>query len=314
MAGGLLGIASSGLLAFQRSLTTISHNITNVNTEGYSRQTADLVTREPEYVGRAGYMGTGVDVKTIRRSYDDFLTAQVRTSTSAHAELDAYYNLAIQVDNIISDPDSSVASALQAFYDSIHDVANEPTSIPVRRVMLTSAETLTNRFNTLNGSFNSLRSQVDESIENSLDQLNSQASSLAALNQKIALALGSTGGTPPNDLLDQRDQLVLDMAKHLDVHVVPQSDGTVNLFVGSGQALVMGTEAATLKIQDSMYGGGPKDIALYAKGSSNYTIITSRLSGGDIGGLMSFEKEFLDPAQSDLGRIAAAFSAQYNDQ
>ncbi len=314
MSGELLGIATSGLMAFQRSLTTTSHNIVNVDTEGYSRQRADLAAQDANFIGQSGYIGSGVNVASVQRSYDVFLTNQVRTSTSAHSELDAYYQLATQVDNMIADQDSSLSPAMQSFFDAVHGVVNEPTSVPVRRVMLTAAQTMVNRFNVLNENFDNLRDQAYQSMESNVNQLNAQASNLAELNKKIVAATGKANGNPPNDLLDQRDQLLVDMAKHLDVRVIPESNGAVNVFVGSGQALVMGTQAASLRLQDSMYGDTQKDIALVASGSSNSTIVTNLLTGGDIGGMMNFQKDFLDPAQNDLGRIAAAFADQFNTQ
>ncbi|RLA21760.1 MAG: flagellar hook-associated protein FlgK, partial [Gammaproteobacteria bacterium] len=149
MSSGLLGVATSGLLAFQRSLTTTSHNIANVNTDGYSRQRVDFGTRPAQATG-AGFIGKGVDVTAINRAYDDFLTLQVRSSTSSHSELNGYYQLASQVDNFIANENTGMSAALQDFFNAVQEVADDPTSIPARQVMLSEANILTDRFNALN--------------------------------------------------------------------------------------------------------------------------------------------------------------------
>ena len=314
MPNDLLNIASTGLMAYQRSLATVSHNISNVNTPGYSRQRTDLATAEARFIGPPGYVGNGVNVQSIRRSYDEFLTAQVRSSSSAHSELDTFYKMASQIDNTIADENSSIAPAMQAYFNSIHGVSNEPTSVPVRRVMLTSAETLVNRFNVMSKNLEQLRDQTDKNLNSQIAEVNAMAGDLANMNRRVTEALGRSGGDPPNDLLDQRDQMLLKLSEKLEVQIIPQDDGAVNVFIGSGQALVMGTEAGRLEMKDSLYGGGPKDIALYSKGTTNYTLVTDKLGGGEIGGYLGFRNRVLDPVQNDLGRMAAAFSTQMNAQ
>jgi flagellar hook-associated protein 1 FlgK len=314
MSNGLLSIATSGLMAMQRSMTTTTHNISNVNTEGYSRQRTELAASLPQYAGPPGYLGTGVDIKAISRNYDRFVTEQVRVSTSAWGELDAYHQLVRQIDNFIADPDSSLSPALRGFFKSIHGVVNEPTSIPVRRVMMTSAETLVNRFNVMNKTFDDLRIQARQSLSASIDEVNALASNLADMNYRIATAPGVANGDMPNDLLDQRDKLLADLAKQVDIQVLPQNDGAVNVFIGSGQALVMGGRASSLKVLESTYVGGDQDIALHAPGSNSYAVVTDKLTGGRIGGYMSFLDRVLNNTQNDFGRLAASLASQFNTQ
>jgi flagellar hook-associated protein 1 FlgK len=313
MATGLLGIATSGLMAFQRNLTTVGHNIANVNTEGYSRQNVELTEREPQFTG-AGFVGTGVDVASITRSYDDFLNAQVRSSTSTSSGMDAYYRMATRIDDIIADPDTGLSPTLQAFFNAVQGVANDPTSIAARRVMLTEGETLTKRFNTLNNQMDELRAQTNQGLSSSADEINSLASGIAALNQKIVVALGQGGGKqPPNDLLDQRNLLLEKLSAEINTQVVAQDDGALNVFIGKGQSLVMGSNANTLRVKDSTYDPDRKEIALSA-GSTGSVLITDSLSGGQMGGLLDFSNRVLDPAQNALGRIAAGLAAQFNQQ
>ena len=313
MATGLLGIATSGLMAFQRNLATTGHNIANVNTEGYSRQKVELTERLPQFTG-AGFMGNGVDVATITRSYDDFLNTQVRTSNSAYSQLDAYHTMATQIDNIIADPGAGLSPSLQAFFNAVQGVANDPTSIAARQVMVTEGETLTKRFNTLNGQMDELRDQANQSLSSSVDDINTLAGGIAALNQRIVVALGQGGGNqPPNDLLDQRNLLLEKLSKQIDTQVVAQNDGSVNVLIGKGQSLVMGATANALRVQSSTYDQNQKDIALSTGGSSS-VLITDSLSGGSIGGLLDFERRVLVPTQNSLGRIAVGLATQFNQQ
>lgn len=314
MSSGLLGIATSGLMAMQRAMTTTSHNITNVNTEGYSRQRTELAAAPPQYAGASGYLGRGVDIQSVTRSYDRFVSEQVRVSTSAWGELDAYHQMVSQIDTFIADPDSSLSPALQGFFGALHGVINEPTSIPVRRVLMTSAETLVNRFNVMNQTFDDLRVQANQNLSTSIDEINSLASNLADLNVRITSSPGVMSGDVPNDLLDQRDKLLADLAKQVDISVLEQNGGAVSVFIGSGQSLVMGERAASLKLMDSAYVGADQDIALFAPGSSSYATVTNQLTGGLMGGYRNFVDQVLDKTQNDFGRLAASIARQFNDQ
>jgi flagellar hook-associated protein 1 FlgK len=307
---GLLEIATSGLAAFQRSLSTVGHNISNVNTEGYSRQRVELGERNPSFTG-AGYVGNGVNAVSVRRAYDSFLDNQVRLSTSAHAELDTFHTMSAQVDTLFADPDAGLDPALQSFFNAVQDVAADPTSIAAREVMLSEGDALTHRFNLLDTHLNELRDRVNQGLSDSAAEINSLTSNIAALNQEISVALGRTDGLQlPNDLLDQRGLLTEKLAKLVDTRTVEQSDGMLNVFVGNGQALVAGAAAAKLQAQNSQYDPQQKDIAVLF-GNAN-VVVTNQLSGGKIGGLLDFGARVLDPAQNALGRIAAGVSLQFN--
>ena len=313
MTNALLGIASSGLMAFQRSLATTGHNIANVNTEGFSRQRVDLV-EAPAHPGATGFLGGGVEIVSVTRSYDNFLDNQVRTSTSTHAELDSYHRMAAQVDGIIADQDTSLSPSLQAFFNSVRGVTNDPTSVAARRVMLAEGEHLVQRFNVLDKRMDELRGQVNQGLMGSVDEINTLASGIATLNQRVVAALGQSGGKqPPNDLMDQRNLLLEKLSEQIDTQVVAQDDGSLNVFVGTGQSLVLGTNTFRLKVQDSAYDANSKDIAISA-GGSGAVVITDNLHGGEVGGLLEFTHRVLDPAQNALGRIAVGVSLQFNRQ
>lgn len=308
MAGGILGIASSGLMAFQRSLETTSHNIANVDTEGYSRQRVDLATNPAQFMG-SGYVGTGVHIANISRSYDQFINSQLRSSTSAFGDVDRYRQLATQVDAMMADPSTGMAPAINNFFNSVNDVADDPSSIPARQVMLSEAENLTQRFNTMNDRFEQLRSQVNNDIGIMVDNINSFAASIADLNVKIAAGIGRSSGTQePNDLLDQRDMLLNKLAELVDISVLPQQNGMVSVFIGQGQSLVLDANASELKALPSALDPSKLEISINKENLD----ITSYIGGGALAGTLRFRDEILDPAQQKLGQVAAGLAMEFN--
>jgi flagellar hook-associated protein 1 FlgK len=312
MSSGLLGVATSGLLAFQRSMTTTSHNIANVNTEGYSRQSVDLETRRPQSTG-AGFIGRGVNVAAIDRAYDSFLTTELRSSSSSHAELESYFQFASKVDNFVANENTGLTSGLQAFFNSTQEVADDPTSIPARQAMLSEANNLAYRFNSLGERLESLQGEVNHTTEATITEVNSLAGSIAEMNERIVIATGASGGNPPNDLLDKRDLMITQLSEMVDVTTVEQQDGAVNLFIGKGQILVIGNTAAELATTPSITSPGQLDTTI-SIGTAPSINITGSLSGGVLGGVKRFQDEILAPAISSLDDIATKFAADFNAQ
>ncbi len=309
--GDLLGVGVSGLLAFQRSLATTGHNISNVNTPGYSRQRVDLVSNIPQPSGD-GFIGTGVQVSTVQRIYDNFLTGQVQSATSSSSQLQTYSSLAGQVDNLLADPTAGLNPSLQRFFDAVHTAAADPASIPARQVLLSQANTLTNSFHYLDQQLSTLRTGINTQITNSVADINNLASGIAKLNQQIVLAKGLAGGQPPNDLLDQRDALVAKLSEQVSVTTVDQNDGAQNIFIGTGQTLVVGGNASKLSVVSNPYDVTRYEVAL---STGPITSITSDyITGGKLGGALDFRKEMLDPTQNALGRVAIGIATTFNDQ
>lgn len=306
----ILNTSVSGLLAFQRALATTSHNISNVNTEGYSRQRTNLSTRIPEPTG-AGYIGTGVKADSVVRIYDQFLVDQLRSHTSAAKQLETFHNYASQVDNLLADPNAGLAPALQEFFNAMHAVADNPSSIPAREVFLTQAESLASRFNSIDGRLAALRDNINIAMENTVDEVNALARSIAKVNQNIVLATARGGGHPPNDLLDQRDLLIRKLAEHVPVSTVMQDDGAINVFMGKGQILVLGADAKQL-VLDTTNPANAR-IRLDIAGGSGPDV-TGLIDGGALGGLLSFRGEILWSAQDELNDIAAGLVAAINEQ
>ena len=303
---GILSTAMSGLIAFQRSLDTTSHNIANVNTEGYSRQRVDLSAVTPQFIG-AGYIGQGVSVASVTRSYDQFINNQLTSSTSAFAETNTYSTLAARVDNIVSSEATGLSTGLKSFFSATNGVANDPSSLVARQVLTAEAGSLTQQFNRLSAQFDSLRNETNGRMQSTIDDINSLAASIADMNVKIVTEMGhGTNALPPNDLLDQRDALVAKLAEKISVTTIHQQDGSLDVVIGKGQALVLGASPNKLSLVGAANDPSHKEVML---GGQN---IGKDITGGELAGAVKFREQILDPAQQQLGLVAAGLAIQFN--
>lgn len=310
--GDLLNTAVSGLLAYQQALATTSHNITNVNTPGYSRQTANMVTNPPQFEG-SGFIGTGVQVDNVTRAYSQYLTEQVRSATSLQNQYQTTHDMATQIDNLFADATTGVGPAMQNFFNSVQDLSSDPTSTPARQVVLSQANSLAARFNDAFNTIDSLRQGVNTQMGTIVQQVNSLSSDIASVNKAILNAPTGTNGQQPNDLLDRRDALLAQLAQYTSVRTLKQSNGTVDVYVGKGQVLVSGTTAQKLTTVQNAFDPTRDQIA-YVDANGNTTDITSQLSGGKLGGLVDFRTNVLDPAANGLGKVAIGLAQTFNDQ
>ncbi len=308
----MLGTAITGLKAFQRSLETTSQNISNVNTEGYSRQRVDLATKDEQMIS-VGYLGTGVNVTNITRSYDQFITTQLRSSTAAFGDVDKYSTLASQVDDIVADPTVGMEPAIKNFFNAVNDATDDPSSIPARQVMISETEILTSRFDTMNSRFGQIREQINTDMVVMADEISSLAQSIANLNVQIANAQGQTNGDQqPNGLLDKRDTTLNKLAELVDISVVPSNSNMVNVFMGQGQVLVLDTNANSVITKPTVFDSSKLDVFIKTP-SGTEGLVTRQISGGELAGTIRFRDEILDPAQQRLGSVAASIAMEFNN-
>jgi flagellar hook-associated protein 1 FlgK len=308
VATNVLNTSISGLLAAQRSLAVTSQNIANVNTDGYSRQRVNLETRDPENLG-FGFIGTGVTIAGIQRVYDDFNTQQLRLATSSSSQADKFHGLASQVDDLLGSTTTGVMPAVQDFFNALHDLSNDPGSQVNRQVLLTQANNLAEQFHYYSQQFDQMRRSANSELSATVDEVNSIASSIADMNRRIT-EVGITGGAP-NDLLDKRDEMIRQLAERVGVTTTTQEDGSVNVFVGNGQALVVGTEARRLTTTTNLYDPGRLEVAYDVRPPIQ---ISEQLTGGKVGGILAFRTQVLDPAQNALGQLAIGVASTVNAQ
>ena len=306
-----LNTALTGLLSFQRSLAVTSHNIANVNTPGYSRQRPDLAALPAQRTGQ-GFIGQGVEINSIGRVSDGFINAQYQTSLSEQSRLETFESLASRVDNLLADESIGLSSATRDFFAGLQALADDPSSSNARQVVLSQTDVLINRFTTLQSRLDAADAEVRNRLQGAVDDINSIAVSLADLNRNIVESTSAAGGQPPNDLLDQRDALINQLSELVSVRTVPNSDGSLNVFIGSGQPLVAGLQFNQLNLTDDEFGAGTPQITL--GGALGSGLVTPSLSGGAIGGLLDFQRELLSVAQNTLGQTAVALALEFNQQ
>lgn len=303
----------SGLNAAQAGLLTTSHNISNASTPGYNRQVIVQGTNSPVLTG-SGFIGQGTHVQTVQRVYDSFLGGQVLSAQASAEEMNSYLAQIQQIDNLLGDQNAGLSTALTAFFQGIQDMAANPASIPGRQSVISTAQSLVARFQMLDQQMSQLRDGVNQQITAQVTQINTYASQLANINQQIILAQASGGGQPPNDLLDQREQMIGDLNKLVRVSTVAQSDGAVNVFIGNGQSLVVGAQSYQLQAVQSTSDPEQTTIAIVGVGGTALTLPESQITGGSLGGLLRFRSESLDGTQNALGRIALTLAQNFNDQ
>jgi flagellar hook-associated protein 1 len=306
----LLSTSVSGLLAFQQALDVTSNNISNASTPGYSVETANLAEAPGQSTG-IGFIGSGVDVQSITRNYNEYLAQQVRSSQSSYSTSNTLATQAAQVDNMLSDSSTGLTATLQSFINALQTVAGSPTSTPARQALLNQAQALAQQLNSYGSQISQYGSQLETQLSGDVSQINSITTNIASLNQQIA-ADSSTGQTP-NQLMDQRDQLITQLSKYVAVHTATESNGSMDVYVGNGQALVVGGTATKLTTIAGAYDSSELGIAI--NGASGTPVdITSEISGGELGGLLSARSQVLDPARNAIGQVSVAVATIVNQQ
>ncbi|GGX91583.1 flagellar hook-associated protein FlgK [Vogesella alkaliphila] len=314
---GIFSIGISGLNAARAALDVTSHNISNVNTDGYNRQRLSQSAATPQFVGY-GYAGRGVDLYAVSRLYDSFMDEQLQNVTASSSGFQAQATALSDIDNLITDANAGLSNQMQGFYASLQTLSQQPASIAARQSVISQAESLSGRFQSMNTRMEEVRNGLINQINTSVDGVNSYARQIAALNEQI-LSLNQGEGRVPNDLLDQRDTLVRDLNKLIKTDVVEQSDGMYSVYIGQGHPLVIGETSYEM----TMTRGAPAQpedpeapsLAIKLPGTNNTVVLNSQLiGGGSIAGAMTTLQYDVARVQTDLGRMAVEFSDAMNRQ
>jgi len=308
---GIFGIGVSGIQAAQMGMLVTQHNITNSNTPGYTRQSVLQTTAIP--VGTAlGFAGNGTQITTIARQYNSFLTDQVKRSQTELTSLDTYFSQIQVIDDLLADANAGVSPALQEFFKGVQQVAASPASLPARQSMVSAAQSLVSRLQGADQRISDMYGQVNAQVSDTVSLINTYGQQIANLNERITVAQSAIN-QPPNDLLDQRDQLISELNKLVKVQTVPLGDSGVEVFIGKGQLLVMGNRANQMSAVRSAEDPSRIAVALDT-GSGKLELPDSVINGGQLGGLLSFRSETLDKAVNSLGKVAASLALTFNAQ
>jgi flagellar hook-associated protein 1 len=304
----ILSTSVSGLLAFQRALDVTSNNIANVATPGYSVQNANF-TPQPGQATSVGYFGSGVTIESVTRSYDELLAGQVRSSQSGYSSFNTYSTQAAQIDNMLSNSSTGLTASLQAFVNALHTVANSPASSAQRQALLSQAQALAQQMQNYNSQLSTYSQGIESQIGASVTQINTLSAGIASLNGQISAGLAATGQTP-NSLMDQRDKMIDQLSQYVTVNTATQADGSMNVYVGSGQPLVTGSTSQALTAIQDPYNAAKHDIGIVSGGST--ADITSNISGGSLGGLLAVRSQVLQPVQNTLGQFSVGLATIVN--
>lgn len=306
----LVNIAVSGLVNHQNALSTAGHNIANISNDAYSRQEVDFASAPATSRGDF-YMGNGTTLEGVRRIVDSFLVGRLRSDTVAFHETDAYYGNAARVDNMLASDSTGISAPLQDFFSSMQFASSEPSSIPVRQVLLSKSELLVKRFNTLYEQLETHNTTLNQQMTSAASEVNVLARGIAELNLQLTSA-NSNALSAPNDLFDQREELTRQLAEKIGITVVEQNNGSVNISVGRGNPLVVGEVSNELGVTIGESDANRRELSFVtSRGSIEMSDVTT---GGELGGILAFRREILDPAFRDLGLVAIAFADSINTQ
>ena len=309
-ASALFSLGSKAMAASYAALTTTGHNISNANVKGYSRQQAELSTAMGQY-GGAGYIGKGVDVATVSRAHDAYLTREAASARSLSAMDESRLQLMQKLESAFPTGERGVGHATGEFLNAMVDLSARPADSATRQVVLARAGELAARFSEGGAAFDTLQLEVHEQMKAGVSEANRLMRTIADLNQRIAAVQGL--GQPPNDLLDLRDQALSDLSQQLQISSVAADDGSITVMAAGGQALVLGSQVKPLMVIADNADSTRAALAVVDKG----TVIGLRsdeLGGGALAGLLRFQNDDLVDARSQLGRLAAVVSGTMNAQ
>ena len=308
---GIFNIGVRSLQANQAALQTTGNNIANVNTPGYSRQSVVVQTVQGQYTG-GGFIGAGVDISTVQRQHSEFLTRQAALSSSVAASDTERLAQLKQLEDVFQGGEAGLGSAISDMMNAFSDVANAPTDLSARAVVLTRVDEATARIRTAESRMADLRRGVGSELASAVASVNSLAVRIAKVNQEIARTNGS--GQAPNDLLDQRDQLIRDLNGYVQTSSVAADDGTVSIFLASSQPLVLGTSVRPVALGTDAFGDPSKAKLTLTQGNSTTVLEEATLGGGKLAGLLRFQNSDLQDASQLLGRLALAIGTAVNAQ
>jgi flagellar hook-associated protein 1 FlgK len=309
----LINSAMSGLSAAQAALSTTSNNISSYNVTGYNRQTT-IISAANSTLGAGGWVGNGAYVSGVQREYDSFITNQLRAAQTQSSGLTSRYEQMSKINDMVSSTTNSLSTSLQGFFSSLQTLVSNAEDPASRQSLLGKADALVNQFQVTDQYLRDQDKQINISISSSVDQINSYTTQIANLNDQISRLTGVGGGASPNNLLDQRDQLVSELNKIVGVEVSVQDGSTYNVTMANGYTLVQGSTARQLAAVPSSADPGRTTVAYVDNTAGNIEIPEKLLTSGSLGGLLTFRSQDLDQTRNTLGQLALTFVDAFNKQ
>lgn len=307
---GVFNVGLTGLAAARAGLLSTQSNISNVNTQGYHRREIAFGTNIPTYTG-IGFLGAGVQIDEVRRVYSQFLDAEVLNTQALSERYGSYATHAQPLDKMLGDPNSGLNSTINNFFSAANEVANSPTSTAARQSLISAGNTLATRFHSVQSQLAAVQKEINDEVKVAATQINNISSQIAVLNRQIS-EFEAISQQPANDLIDTRSKLLEDLSKLVNITVLDQG-GELNVLTGTGQALILGSTAAAMTtVKDP---NNPENLlpALKTGSVTLPAMDKNTISGGLLGGLLSFRQDVLQPAQTAIDRLAYVMASQFND-
>jgi flagellar hook-associated protein 1 len=307
----LINIGTRALQANQLALQVTGNNIANVNTPGYSRQNVVMQNVPGQYTG-SGFIGKGVNVKTIERKLDEYLTRQSNVATSNYTLDKTRAEKYKQLETIFERGPNGLGAAVSDMMNGFADVAATPTDLTARSVALTRLDEVANRFVLASERMTDLQKGIEIETNNKIDIVNNLAKGIAEVNLQISRTNGI--GQPPNDLLDRREQMVREMNQYIKTSSVMASDGTLGIFLASSQPLVLNSTVGALSVKFDEFGDKTQKKLIITRNNTDFQLEEASLGGGEIAGLLRFQNSDMTEARNLLGRMAVTITTELNNQ
>jgi flagellar hook-associated protein 1 FlgK len=295
-----LAIALSGLDAEQGALATTANNVANANTPGYSRQVPVLQSSDPVVVSPLT-LGTGVTLQSIESIRDPLLQSQIQQESQTQGQLNSLVS-ALQVTQVnFTSSTGDIGTAITNFFNSINQLSTSPSDLSLRQGVITAADNLATVFNTTADNLTSQNQNIDQSVVQSVGQINTLTQQIATLNDQISHLqnVGQSAGS----FIDQRTQAINQLSSLVDVSVIP-SNGTLTLTTGNGTPLVIGQQSFALTT--AVTPSGLHDV--YSQG----TDITNSIASGALGGQLTARDQQIPAIQSQLDTLASGLAIAVN--
>ncbi|MEI6897231.1 MAG: flagellar hook-associated protein FlgK, partial [Psychromonas sp.] len=308
----LFNIGLSGIHSSQANLATTSNNIANINTEGYSRQSVEV---EAAKTGQYGsyFIGNGSIIVGVERAYDQFAYTENLANTSQYGYAKEVYQQTSQLDTLLSSEGTSVAKPVLKMFNSLNDVADNPNALEARKVFLENAKNVISQYNLVYDGLETQYTNINHDITNTAKVITTLAENIASLNVKIAAVLSDDGvDSNANSLLDERDQTIQELSQYVDVSVVDTESDMVNVYIGSGQSLVMGVSSLKLIALNGQPDPSRKELALTIDG--NKSMLDGRRLGGSLAGLFHTRDNDVESALNQLGQNIIGLTHSINEQ
>lgn len=309
-ASPLMSLGMRAMAASYAAMQTTGHNIANANVAGYSRQSVELATSKGQYLG-TGFMGKGVDIASITRAHDEFLTRAAAQSKSLSEMDSARQQLLSQLQAVFPTGEAGLGYNMSQFLNSMSDLAARPGDFSTRQVVIARAQDMATQFNAAASQLTQIQQGLNEDLRTTVKTVNGIAADLGTVNQQIAALKGT--GQPPNDLLDQRDRLINQLSGYLQVTTIPADDGTVGVFIGGGQRLVLGTSVQQLQAVPDPSDPSRSALQLVDDGTVRM-LKPDSLGGGSLAGLLRFQNQDLVDGRNLIGQMASAIAGVVNQQ